>query len=364
MDTPENRHGIRKIPLLLAAGIGLALGACGGGAAQPSPPPPPVVVSPPPPPDFSAVTAEIERHPIADMALIVGDADGPLLSYEKGAFSTDDPIRLASASKLLTGLGVWKLIEEGVLAESDRPADSLAVWSGTDARADITLGQLMSFTSGLNTAPFDPTCAGRLAFSLEACVGEIHDRGVATAPGSTFYYGPDHMQVAALMAETASGEPLSETLRTRILDPVGASASTGFLRGENVRYSGGADGTANDYALILRALLAGELLDDTTAFARPRSRDAEIGFQPTGLEVSGRDWRYGFGFWVECDAVPFNDDCESAPTLSSAGARGFVPWVDLDAGYWAIIAMEEDGQADDSTELQQILQPMIEDVLR
>ena len=295
---------------------------------------------------------------------MVGDADGALLIYEKGTFRVSQPVRLASASKLLTGLAVWSLVEDGQLSETDRTGELLSVWSAQDARADVTLRDLMSFTSGLNTPPNGSTCAGRLTLTLDNCVAEIHDGGLDTPPGSTFNYGPDHMQVAALMAEIASGEPLSDTLRRTILDPIGASAETGFLRGANVRYSGGAQGTADDYAGVLQALLAGTIISDKTAFLEARTSDADIGFQPTGLSESGRDWRYGFGFWLECDIVPFNAECESQPTLSSPGARGFVPWVDFKSGYWAIIAMEESNEAARSTELQQLIQPMIEEAIR
>ena len=342
----------------------LLLSACGGGAASAPtavPPPPPVFADPVP--DLSAVAAEVERHPVADMALIVGDADGELLRYEKGAFSVSEPVRLASASKLLTGLAVWSLMERGVLAESDRVGDRVRVWNAGDARAEVTLEQLMSFTSGLNTSPSGETCAGRMALSLEACVEIIHDGELDTAPGSTFFYGPDHMQVAAWMAETVTGEPLSETLRANILDPAGAGAETGFLRGPNARYSGSAQALPSDYALVLRAPLAGELVEDVQGFTRVRTEGAAVGYQPVELDRAGLDWRYGFGFWVECGTVPFDPDCATDPVISSAGARGTVPWVDFEAGYWAIIAMDETRPSVSSSELQAVLQPMIRDPL-
>ena len=341
---------------------------CGGGAAgtpEPvvvSPPPPPVVVDPEP--DFSAVTAEVERHPVADMALIVGNADGVLLSYEKGAFSTSDTVRIASSSKLLTGLAVWSLVEDGVLSETDRAGELLDEWSGTDARADVTLADLMSFTSGLGTRVGEGTCAGDPRYTLSECVSEIHDGGLDFAPGEAFVYGPNHMQVAALMAERASGRALSDVLREDILGPAGASGDTGFGTSRNPRYSGGASATADDYARVLRALLAGELLADSETFQRERSSGARIEAQPAGLDAAALDWRYGFGFWVECDAVPFTRDCAREPTISSAGLFGFVPWIDTEAGYWGVIAMEEPGPNTESTELQQILQPMIADALR
>ena len=81
-----------------------------------------------------------------------------------------------------------------------------------------------------------------------------------------------------------------------------------------------------------------------------------------------RNWHYGFGFWIECDAVPFQPSCNDGPTISSPGAFGFLPWVDFDAGYWAVIAMREpNGSGTNPTaqsiDLEQVLQPMIERAL-
>ena len=144
------------------------------------------------------------------------------------------------------------------------------------------------------------------------------------------------MQVAAAMARDVTGEDLSATL-DGLFTRVGASDASGFPDGDNVRYSAGARASADDYALILQGVLSGALVSDLAAFARPRS-GTDIAFQPRNLETSNRDWRYGFGFWIECDTVPFSDNCARTPTLLTAGARGFTPWIDTAEGYWAIIA--------------------------
>ena len=75
--------------------------------------------------------------------------DAVLLSYAKGDFDATELVRLASASKLLTGLAVWSLIERGEFT----PASFLPEWSGTDARADVTLGQLMACLLPASTPP-------------------------------------------------------------------------------------------------------------------------------------------------------------------------------------------------------------------
>lgn len=351
--------GKRLFRTSLGLAIVMTLSACGGGGGGATPDPVvtlPVIT----PPDFTAVLAEIERHPVADMGFMIGDANGVLISTEKGSFTFDDTLRLASASKLLTGAAVWSLVEAGDLSLSDTTAELITGWPTDSGGDDVTLSQLLSFTSGFNVTAAQTTCAGSPLRSLQGCVLSIADEGPDAAAGETFSYGPEHMQIAALMARSATGIELSETLRQNILDPVGASDATGFFTGENTRYSGFATGTTNDYGKVLQALLAEDLFVDMSGFLADRSQNTNIFYSPVEGYEAPLDWHYGFGFWIECDQVPFNESCATTPTISSAGLFGFVPWVDFDRGYWAIIAVDVNGEAEASSVLQQTLQPMIE----
>lgn len=71
---------------------------------------------------------------------------------------------------------------------------------------------------------------------------------------------------------------------------------------------------------------------------------------------------YGLTAWLEC-ATP-DEGCEQ---LSSPGAFGFTPWLDRDAGYFAILGMELDqsgsGVVAFSIDLQQALMPLIVEAL-
>lgn len=350
--------GIRFFRTSLGLAILMTLSACGGGGGSTTDP---VVTLPViTPPDFTAVLAEIERHPVADMGFMIGDANGVLVSTEKGNFTFDDTLRLASASKFLTGAAVWSLVETGELSLSDTTADLITDWPTDSGGDEVTVSQLMSFTSGFNVTAAQTTCAGSLLRSLEGCVLSIAEEGPDAAAGETFAYGPEHMQIAALMARSVTGNELSETLRQNILDAVGASDATGFFSGENTRYSGFATGTTNDYGKVLQALLAEDLFTDMSGFLADRSQRADIFYSPVEGYTAPLDWHYGFGFWIECDQVPFNKSCANNPTISSTGLFGFTPWVDFSMGYWAIIAVDENGEAEASSVLQQTLQPMIE----
>lgn len=306
------------------------------------------------------------------MAILVGDADGVLYTYEKGNFSVDEPIRVGSATKIATGLAIWRLVEDGALSLTDNPQSQIGFWTNVEpgGRSGVTLEQLMAFTSGFTNPPQDAGCIGDGSLALADCVRQIHDDGVDHMPGAEFYYGPEHMQVAALMASEATGMSYPDFMRDVLFDPAGVSAATRFPigSGENPRASGGMISTASDMALILSDVLAGDIVSDTDGFLEDRTSNVFFGFRPDAIGSNGLDWHYGFGFWKECDLASYQPECDVTPTISSPGAFGFTPWIDFEHEYWGIVAFEETRSstftpAEASVELEQALQPLIEDAL-
>ncbi|MEM9055099.1 MAG: serine hydrolase domain-containing protein [Pseudomonadota bacterium] len=321
-------------------------------------------------PDFSAVQAAVEVSNIADMAILIGDETGLLFSYEKGSFTVDQSVSIASASKMVFGLVIWDLIETGDLSRTDNPQDYIDFWTGIagDARSEITIDQLLGFTSGFNQPPDEPGCVGDRQVSLQDCVQTIYEDGLDTLPGTAYSYGPEHMQIAALMAVGATGQTNADLLNERIIQPLGMSAVTRYriVAGDNPRYSGAMVSTAQDYGLLLTALMDGRLVSDRAGYLEDRTSAVSFAYRPG--DVGGKDWHYGFGFWKECDDLQYTANCDERPTISSPGTLGFTPWIDFDTGYWGIIAMEEvqingDPAAAVSVQLEQEVQPLIEAAL-
>lgn len=324
---------MKLVATLMAA---LTLCACGGGGGAGSP------ASAADPDPWEPVARALENHSVDDLALVVGTSTGEVFRYEKGAFSVSEVHAIASASKWLTGATLLALVDQGVLSLEDSPQRYLSYWTDDpqDPRSRITLEQLLSFTAGFHRDPSDAGCIGNESLTLQACVAELYDEGVDAEPGTTFYYGPVHMQVAAAMAEIATGQSFSEVVRLTLVTPLGLSAATGFA-GVNPRASGAATSTTLDYAEFLRAQLAGEFL--ATSFdvlIAERLSQVNIVSRPNALE-DGLDWYYGLGLWRECDEPNWNATCDARRRVSSPGAFGWYPWLDVDEGYYAVLAMEE-----------------------
>lgn len=357
---------------LFAVSMLLFVAACGGDGGGSGPGAPPPVQTPPPADPFAAIRAEIADFPVSDMVFILGDAGGRILTIEKGVFRTSDPFRIASASKWVTGYSVYSLVEAGALDLSDRPQAYLPFWASdpADPRRDVTLEQLLSFTSGFDYAPEDPGCTNDPFTTIAACAEDYHDRGLLSPPGTRFVYGDAHMQIAAAMVEGRLGESWQTFFAADIAPRFGFTAVTDYDRPSrsNPRVAAGITSTVDDYEKFLRAMLTGEGLSDPAAFRRSRTEGVMFASRVNALDELGLEWAYGLGFWIECDEPGFPPQCAEEPVLSSPGGFGTTPWIDLGSEYYAMIAMEETNVAGSpasvaSVGLEQRLQPLIEAAL-
>ncbi len=331
------------------------LTACGGAPSSPAPPivvdVPSVTPLPPPLPpptasfDFSPVRARIDQFTVNDVAVLVGDERGVLFRYERGSMTSNRPVFIASASKLLMGLTAWLLIEDGVFAASTPVNTHIDFWrrDSSDPRSQVTIEQVFAFTSGFNGTSEQQSCIGDAAYSLRRCVQEIHDGGTDTLPDQSFNYGSEHMQIAALAMISARNRSVDAIMRERLLDRLGVSNETRSTigSGDNPNYGGALRSTGEDYAKILAAILKGDIFRDRSGFLLDRVGTRPMRTVPPAISQNRLAWHYGWGFWKECSAPTYISACNERPVISSAGAFGFTPWIDFDRGYWAVIVTEE-----------------------
>jgi len=311
----------------------------------------------------------IENSNIENTYVIIGNGNEQLLSYEKGTFSSIEAYSIASASKLLSSILAFTLIEQGSLSLSDQPQDHIDWWASNpdDLRSNITLEHLLSFTSGFNDSPTDVSCisVGNLVapeLSLEECVERRYDNGLDLPPGTAFSYGPEHLQIAGLMAEQATGMSYAELLESQLIDTLQLSNATENTSPTqiNPRVAGGAQSSAEDYALILQSLLNGSLISNIELFIQDRtpSTGIAIDYKPDNVID---DWHYALGAWRFCPESNWDDSCEQLEIISSPGAFGWTPWVDFERGYYGLITMDDrngDGAAS-AVELMEKLMPII-----
>jgi len=136
------------------------------------------------------------------------------------AVSADDPVRVASISKLVTAIGAMRLVEEGKL-DLDADVSTLLGWKlRNPAFADtpITLRLLLSHRASLTDA------AGYWKVPLDGALHEITDDprawDDAHAPGTFFRYANVNFPIVASAMEKATGERFDKLMQRLVLAPL------------------------------------------------------------------------------------------------------------------------------------------------
>ncbi|HEU4560029.1 MAG TPA: serine hydrolase domain-containing protein [Longimicrobium sp.] len=241
-------------------------------------------------------------------------------NHRFGRSDSGNHVPIASASKWLTAIAVLTLVDEGKLSLDAPISAKLPEFTG--AKGQITLRQLLSHTSGI---PDTQWCLIDRRTSLEECTNEISFTPLTGAPGAEFRYGGSSFQVAGRLAEIAAGESWNELFKHRISDPLGIPFTGWF--GSNPVLAGGGWSTGEEYARVLQMVANGgtyngrRILSDSAIalMAHNSAAGAAVVFTPRN-DVHG----YGLGVWR--DAV---DAGGAATQISSPGASGFYPWVDM-----------------------------------
>jgi D-alanyl-D-alanine-carboxypeptidase/D-alanyl-D-alanine-endopeptidase len=294
------------------------------------------------------------------MGLAVYDRAGTRVFQRMyGDFAPDRRVAIASASKLVSGVVLFRLVDEGLLALESTTGDVLG-WRGE--KGAITLRHLLSFTSGMQR---EHVCTVLPQLTLAACVEMIEREPLEASAGTRFDYGSTHLAVAGRMAEVVTGQSWEGVFATRLRAPLGLPPAAQYyatprqpVPTENPLVAGGLRMTMDEYARVLQLVFdkgrfQGQQLVSPVLF------DAQAVLPYPGASIGYSPWpevRYGLTAWLEC-ATP-QTGCAA---LSSPGAFGFTPFLDRDAGYYAVLGMEIDrgGGGNFGPDLEQALRPLI-----
>jgi D-alanyl-D-alanine carboxypeptidase len=170
-----------------------------------------------------------------DGAIAYSKAFGVADGIRRTPATTDGIYRYWSVTKLFTATAVMQLAEDGKLALDDQVTKYLPGFQTVDpsgSPAAITVRQLLNHTSGMkNLGPFDLLGwihrAGDPPVGQAALVRDRMDRyrKLAATPGAVSSYSNAGYIVLGAVVEAASGEPYEDYVRTRILAPLGMTAS-------------------------------------------------------------------------------------------------------------------------------------------
>ncbi len=138
--------------------------------------------------------------------------------------TADDPVRIASISKLVVAIGVMRLVEAGTL-DLDADASELLGWPLRHPGfpdQPITLRMLLSHQTSLTDA------AGYYAVPLDGSLQDLLDDPRAWdtehAPGTYFRYTNLNFPLVASVMERATGERFDRLMDKLVLQPLGLQA--------------------------------------------------------------------------------------------------------------------------------------------
>jgi CubicO group peptidase (beta-lactamase class C family) len=176
--------------------------------------PPPIS----PPPARVAVAFDLDGESGAWAEGLADPATGRLVT-------PDDPVRIASISKLAVAIGVMRLVEQGKLDLDADVSETLGWRLRNPAFPDrpITLAQLLSHTSSVRD--HDDQYAIPLGGSLRAVMAEATSWDSAHAPASGYFaYSNLNFPIVASVMEAATGERFDLLMKRLVIDPMGLHA--------------------------------------------------------------------------------------------------------------------------------------------
>ena len=164
----------------------------------------------------ASVAVAFDRHAIHPVL-----AEGLADRANQRVVTEDDPVRIASISKLITALGVMRLVDRGIL-DLDRDVSLYLGWplrNPAFPETPITLRWLLSHQASLldgadeYVIPLGETLRGRLS------APHLWDAG--HAPGSGwFHYANINFPVIASVIEAATGDRFDRVMLARVFRPL------------------------------------------------------------------------------------------------------------------------------------------------
>ncbi|MEN1728651.1 MAG: serine hydrolase domain-containing protein, partial [Pseudomonadota bacterium] len=271
--------------------------------------------------------------------------------HHAGSFDDDTVISLASASKLLSGIAILRLVDQGLI-DLDAPV-STYLPEFTSTKGEMTMRQMFSHTAGLpgnrdgnfQSTPElwilnDDSLSLAESVDLIACCVDM-----IGSPGEQFSYGGFSMQVAGRVAEVVSNADWEALFEREVSGPLGLTSIDfqGLGTTRNYRIGGAARSSLRDYRRILEMLAndgvyRGERFLSESAMAvllDDQMADKPIVYGPPSTQELGLG--YGFGGWLHFDGMG------QVSAMSSKGAFDALPWFRPTEGDWGMVFIQNFG---------------------
>lgn len=294
-------------------------------------------------PDWTAVKAKMSSNiPLLgkEFSFVLATQDSVLLLQENNGFSLKTQVPIASSSKWLTAVLLYKLAEEGKLNLDDPVAQYLPSFSKY-FKNYITIRQCLSHMTGIQEKGIVRNLLQRKKFfSLEEEVNDIATRDIRAKPGTDFWYGNTGINIAGRIAEVVTKKKFDVLIKMKVFTPLGMrKTSFAQLDGGPINPAGGAVSTTEDLLRFLQMLLRKGKTDATIQFLSESSVEELLQQQASPEQVnfapaSAKGYGYAQGAWV------LESNNQKATALASPGLFGSWPMIDLCRGYVYVVLVK------------------------
>ncbi|MEL6502880.1 MAG: serine hydrolase domain-containing protein [Pseudomonadota bacterium] len=214
-----------------------------------------------------------------------------------GAKSSSRAAPLASLGKAVTGICVDKLVSAGRLSYDDRVGALLDGFNMAPHAGGITVGQLLTHTSGLFPDQTQGTMArwyGKAKLRHRTATTTALARNQKGEAGVYAYNNENYAVLGQIIAEV-TGDFYEDVCRRLVLDPVGVTtASLPKPAGAFGAWGGWSMSTA-DYARFVQAYFGPSSAMQKNPASRPSAQMG--GGANYGPGIVWRRWRGGHNFW-------------------------------------------------------------------
>jgi CubicO group peptidase (beta-lactamase class C family) len=309
--------------------------------------------------------------------LMVTDAEGNLV-YQKSKSNLgndtnpNERLYVFSGSKWFTAVTLTAITEDPAYSNKFRMNATTAEilgWDPATPEGRIQLHHLLSFTSGLNSPTRDTnsepcvrTTKADSSQEIDNCLNLIRIHGSKDEPGSNFVYNANHLAVAQAMAMKVTGKSWNSLFEKYISGPDKLDFDTKeakyFI---NVRSKSKEEGSLSgafglkltplEYSRFVTTILnKGKFINPKTgktiSIISERASESilsdQLGSDVPSSEgaMEGESWRYGYGNWRTCQAPEYPNICQATLLSHSLGANGYMPWIDKNNGFAAVLAVD------------------------
>lgn len=174
------------------------------------------------------------------LSVLILKGDKIVFEQYQNGHTADTPHLLASGTKSFSGVLALMAQEEGLLNLDDKVSDTITEWKSDARKSQITIRQLLSLTSGIQSGNLGRPPAYSAAVEFTA----------VAEPGTVFQYGPAPFQIFGELIHrklASKNETVGSYMKRKILDPLGIKVANWNSQNGEPNLPSGASLTAREW---------------------------------------------------------------------------------------------------------------------